>query len=104
MSPISCKTGQTWVVKKGKSSEFNLQNDEHVKSSSAPKVWSHKGSNLHPKNCQNFSLGQNFPMDMNIVFEVLLPMALQKYSTCMVHSENIARGTTGPGNSFYNLS
>ena len=35
MSPISCKSlnGKTWVVKKGKSSEFNLQNDEHVKSS-----------------------------------------------------------------------
>ena len=37
-------------VKKGKSSEFNPQNDGQVKLSPAPKVWSHKGSNLHPKN------------------------------------------------------
>ena len=36
-------------VKKGKSSEFNAQNDGQVKFSPAPNVWSHKGSNLHPK-------------------------------------------------------
>ena len=63
MLPISCKSlsranlgsrGPREEVKKGKYSEFNPGNDEQVKSSLAPKVWSHEGSNLHPKNGQNF--------------------------------------------------
>ena len=40
------------VLKKGKSSEFNPQKDEQVKSSPSLKVWSHKCSNLYPKMAQ----------------------------------------------------
>ena len=40
--------------KEGKSSEFNGRNHGQVKFSLAPKVWSHEGSNLYQKNCQNF--------------------------------------------------
>ena len=61
--PISCKSldgansgsrGPREETKKGKSSEFNARNHGQVKFSLAPKVWSHEGSNLHQKNCQNF--------------------------------------------------
>ena len=63
MSPISCQSlngpnsgsrGPREEVKKGKSSEFNPRNGEQVKSSPASNVWSHEGSNLDPKNHQNF--------------------------------------------------
>ena len=63
MSPFSFKSlnrsnsgsrGPREEVKKGKSSEFNPQNGEQVKLSRASNVWSHKGSNLDPKNHQNF--------------------------------------------------
>ena len=37
---------------KGKSSEFNPKDYEQVKSSPSLKVWSHDGSNLHPKMTQ----------------------------------------------------
>ena len=40
--------------KKGKSLEFNPRNYEQVKSSLVPKMWSHEGSDLHPKYWQNF--------------------------------------------------
>ena len=40
------------VLKKGKSSEFNPQKDEQVKSSPSLKVWSHERSNLYPKMAQ----------------------------------------------------
>ena len=43
-----------FMAKFGKSSEFNPQNGEQVKSSPASNVWSRKGSNLDPKNHQNF--------------------------------------------------
>ena len=43
-----------FMAKFGKSSEFNPKNGEQVKSSPASNVWSHEGSNLDPKNHQNF--------------------------------------------------
>ena len=60
MSPISCQSlngatlGSRGPIdsirgnKEGKSSEFNPQNDEQVKSSPATMLWSHEGSK--PKN------------------------------------------------------
>ena len=50
----SGSSGPREEVKKGKSSEFNPQNDGQVKFSLAPKVWSHKSFNPHPKNCKKF--------------------------------------------------
>ena len=41
-------------VKKGKSSKFNSQNYEQVKSSLALKEWLQESSNLHPKNGQKW--------------------------------------------------
>ena len=58
---VNLWTGLTRVLeglerkqKKGKSSEFDARNHGQVKFSLAPKVWSHEGSNLHQKYCQNF--------------------------------------------------
>ena len=57
-------------VKKGKSSKFNPQNDEQVKSSPALKVWSHEGSNLYPKMIKNGSIGlkQGWYTGLKIVY------------------------------------
>ena len=66
MSQISCQSlngansgsrGPREEVKKGKSSKSNHPNDEQVKSSATLKVWSHEGSNLHPKMAKNGSMG-----------------------------------------------
>ena len=63
MSPIYCQSlngpnsgsrGPREEVKKRKSSKFNSQNYEQVKSRPALKVWSQEGSNLHPKNGQKW--------------------------------------------------
>ena len=62
MSPISSKSlngansgsrGPREEVKKGKSSEFNPQNDGQVKSRQALKIFEYEGSNLYSKYCQH---------------------------------------------------
>ena len=68
------------IQKKGKSSEFNAQDDDHIKSGPAVKVWSQEGFILTSKNHQKlpdeakktFFHGtlKNFPRSNESVFRV----------------------------------